>query len=426
MSIHIVKQGDTIWSIARQYQVPLQRIVNDNGLSKPYTLRVGQALIILIPETIHIAKEGDTVLKIARDYTTTVMSLVQNNLELSTKPYLSVGQPIVISFQGEKLRDITTSGYVYPHVDQQVLLRALPYLTKLTIFGYGFTLQGDLIETNDEELIEFALAFSAEPILLFSSIDESGTFSSERASQLFNNKALQDILIEKIIAKMQEKKYAGIDIDFEFIKPEDRQAYVDFIQNVTTKLNAKGFSVHVDLAPKTSAEQSGLLYEGHDYMQIGAIANTVLIMTYEWGYTYGPPMAVAPINNVRSVVNYAVSEIPKDKIMMGIPNYGYDWTLPYEKGKSKAVTIGNEEAIQIANQYGAKIQYDEISQAPFFKYQDEEGKTHEVWFEDVRSIQAKLNLLAEYDLLGAGYWNLLRPFAQNWVLLNHIFRIKKR
>ena len=87
-----------------------------------------------------------------------------------------------------------------------------------------------------------------------------------------------------------------------------------------------------------------------------------------WGYTYGPPMAVAPINKVREVLEYALTKIPSEKIHLGIPNYGYDWTLPFVKGSSKATTIGNIEAIQIAITHGASIQFDEIAQSPYFTY----------------------------------------------------------
>ena len=110
----------------------------------------------------------------------------------------------------------------------------------------------------------------------------------------------------------------------------------------------EGYQVSVAVPPKTSSEQRGLLYEGVDYRLLGENADTVFLMTYEWGYTYGPPMAVAPIEKVRDVVDYAVTQIPKDKLLMGIPNYGYDWPLPYERGLTRAMTIGNEEAVSIA------------------------------------------------------------------------------
>jgi len=425
MFIHIVKEGDTILQIANQYGVSPQRIISDNGLSSPNLLVIGQALIILIPETVYTVKAGDTLTQIAAQYNTTVMALMQNNPSLMTYPNLYVGQQLVISFKGEKGRNIVVNGYAYPNIDKEVLLKALPYLTMLTIFGYGFDENGELIEIDDQPLIDLALAYKVAPIMLLSSVTEGGTFSTERASYLFNNIEFQNALIDKIIEKMKQKNYYGLDVDFEYVNAEDREAFIRFLENITQKLNAEGFTVNVDLAPKTSATQKGLLYEGHNYSRLGAIANTVLLMTYEWGYTYGPPMAVAPINNVKQVVNYALTEIPAYKILMGIPNYGYDWTLPFERGISKATSIGNQEAIQIAADYNAEIQYGETAQSPYFNYLGDDGKAHVVWFEDVRSIRAKLNVIAENNLLGTGYWNIMRPFEQNWALLNSMFNITK-
>ena len=150
----------------------------------------------------------------------------------------------------------------------------------------------------------------------------------------------------------------------------------------------------------------------------------MLLMTYEWGYTYGPPMAVAPIHQVRRVVEYALTQIPSEKINLGIPNYGYDWPLPYVRGVTKATTINNVQAVRIAIAQGAVIQFDELSQSPFFTYISE-GTEHEVWFEDVRSLQEKFNLIKEYSLRGCGYWQIMQWFRANWLLLRNNFYILK-
>ena len=120
------------------------------------------------------------------------------------------------------------------------------------------------------------------------------------------------------------------------------------------------------------------MYESHDYKRLGEVANYVLLMTYEWGYTYGPPMAVAPVNKVREVLDYAITEIPAEKIFMGIPNYGYDWTLPFIKGTSKAKSVGNVEAVELARSVGAMIEFDEVAMAPYFYYNDTMGNEHVV------------------------------------------------
>ena len=224
---------------------------------------------------------------------------------------------------------------------------------------------------------------------------------------------------------MLEKGYVGLDSDFEYINPQDVAAYVAFLENAATRLHVYGFFLNTDLAPKTSATQEGLLYEAHDYARIGTIADTVLLMTYEWGYTYGPPMAVAPINRVREVVSYAVTEIPPQKIMMGVPTYGYDWPLPFVQGVTQATVLGAQEAVALASRYNASIQFDQTAQSPYFNYRDNNGQAHVVWFEDIRSIRQKFNLIDEFSLRGAGYWNIMRPFAQNWSYISAAYTINK-
>jgi spore germination protein len=426
VEIHVVQSGETIWSIAQQYGESAQRIIQHNDVTNPRGLVPGQALIILHPETVYTVRWGDTLRSIAQRYGVSVVELLQNNPGITISSSLYPGQTIVIAYQGEKRREISVNGYAYPYINRNVLQWALPFLTDLTIFGYGFTLNGDLIPIDDQPLINLAYQYQAAPILLLSSITEDGNFSGERASRLFQDQELQNKVIDNVIDVMVEKGYMGIDVDFEYIEPQDSQAYVDFLKNVVAKMHEFGFSVNTDLAPKTSTGQKGLLYESHNYAAIGAVSDTVLLMTYEWGYTYGPPMAVAPLNQVEDVVRYAVTQIPPQKIYMGIPNYGYDWILPYERGITRATTIGNAYAVEIAARNHAEIQFDETAQSPHFTYQGPAGRTHVVWFEDVRSIQAKYDLMDRYSLMGAGYWNIMRPFAQNWAFLSGAYQIRKR
>lgn len=135
-------------------------------------------------------------------------------------------------------------------------------------------------------------------------------------------------------------------------------------------------------------------------------------------------MAVAPINKVRQVLDYAVTEIESTKINMGIPNYGYDWPLPFERGVTKAKTLGNIEAVQLAIQKGVEIQFDQVAMSPYFRYTDN-GIEHEVWFEDPRSISAKLELIYEYNLRGASYWQIMQLFRSNWLLVDYNFDVVK-
>ena len=422
MFVHVVKRGDTIWSIARRYNVSPQRIISDNAIPNPQNLVLGQALLILIPKTVHTVTAGDTLPLIAMAYDTSVLTLMQNNPVLISNPVLVPGQTLVIDFTEEKRRSLVINSYAYPYINQDVLRRALPYLTYLTIFGYGFTLEGDLIEIDDQPLINLAYEYRTAPVMLISSITEEGTFSGSKASVLFNDVNLQNKVIDNIIDIMVEKGYVGLDVDFEYIEPKDGEAYLRFLENVISQLHPMGFFVNTDLAPKTSGRQAGLLYEAHNYPEIGAISDTVLLMTYEWGYTYGPPLPVSPLPSMRRVLDYAVTEIDPSKLFLGISNYGYDFTLPYVAGESRAQSLSTKEAVDLAVRVGAEIQYDETAMAPFFFY-TEAGVQHQVYFEDARSIRAKLLLLPEYGLRGALYWNLMRRNEQNLLMLNYYIDI---
>lgn len=419
MIIHVVEQGETIWSISNEYGISTERIIADNGLFGLENLVPGQALLILQPETVYTVNEGDTLFSIAQDFGISPDNIRQRNPSLAQTDVLNPGETLAISFEGETSTPITVYGFLYPNIKENILREALPSLGYGAIFSYGANAEGSLIGIDDSKVINTLMSGNATPVMVLSSITETGGFDSSLASDLFNNTQTQDIVIDNILNVMREKGYRGLDIDFEFVDANDRNAYVSFVQNVTSKLNTQGYTVNVDLAPKTSAEQRGTLYEGHNYSALGNAANTVLLMTYEWGYTYSEPMAVAPIDQVRRVVEYAVGEIDNSKIYMGIPNYGYDWKLPYEKGVTRARLIGNEEAISIAAENNAVIMFDKKSQSPYFEYRAGDGTNHEVWFEDIRSIKAKFDLIDEFGLKGPGYWNLMRPFSQNWSYLGY-------
>ena len=376
---------------------------------------------------IYIVKKKDTVDSIADRYGISASSIIYNNQLIF--PYaLAIGQALLLStdFPSSSSYPAYVNGYAYPFIEQTVLDETLPFLTTLSVFSYGFTTEGELIppHLDDGFMIRSALNAGVRPILTLTPFGVDGNFNNFLITTMVNNEAVKNNLIDNLLSTVREKGFGGVDIDFEYILSEDRIPFADFVADVRNSLAPYGYHVSVALAPKTSDSQAGLLYEGKDYGLLGEAADSVLLMTYEWGYTYGPPMAVAPLNKVRQVVEYAVTRITPSKIDLGIPNYGYDWTLPYVRGTSAARTISNLEAIQLAIDNDAAISFDETAMSPFFQY-EKNGLLHEVWFEDVRSYQAKFSLLPAYGLRGMGYWQIMRFFRPNWLLLQDTFQIQK-
>lgn len=418
MEIYVVKQGDTLQSIAAEFGVSEARVAYDNEIAGE-NLVVGQALIIVRPETIYTIQNGDTLQSIAEAFQTTVLQLVRNNSYLLNEDFLLPGRQIIITYEDAQRRNIEIFGYAYAFIQETVLEESCLYIQELLPFSYGYNEDGSLIPMNDDRLLATAVRFGNRKRMVITPLDRYERFNNQLVVRLFSDAQMRDTLLNNILQTMEEKDYEALDIDFEFIPGEYRESYVEFIAETRSRLNEQGYQVSVAVPPKISDDQPGLLYEGIDYRGIGNAADSVFLMTYEWGYKYGPPMAIAPIPSVRRVLDYAVSVILPEKIDMGIPNYAYDWPLPYITGETEAETIGNLEAVRRAAFYGAQIEYDEVSRAPYFYY-TVEGISHVVWFEDVRSIQEKYNLIAEYGFKGGGYWNLMREFRQNWMYVNQI------
>jgi len=424
MEIHVVQPGQSLYTIALEYGVPMSQLVRDNQLPDPSRLVVGQTIVIQRPERSYVVRSGDTLSSIARQFSTTVRQLLRDNPALRGEEEVYPGQTLVLSFGEQKGGPITVTGYAYPFVDKGLLQRTLPYLSGLIPFTYGIRPDGSLVDLEDEALIAAADREGVSPLMHLSTLTDDGRFDNQLAHLVLNDLQVQSALVSSILNNMERKGYVALDVDFEFVLAEDAEAYANFIARLRDTLAPRGWPVIVALAPKTSAQQRGLLYEGHNYRLLGDAADMVLLMTYEWGYTYGPPMAVAPLPNVRRVVEYALTEIPAGKILLGVPNYGYDWPLPFVQGTSKATSLSNQYAVTLAANNNAAISYDETAQSPYFRYRDPQGTEHEVWFEDARSIRAKLGLISEYGLAGAGYWNLMRPFPQNWLVLNALFPVR--
>ncbi len=423
MEIHVVQAGETLYGIAGRYGMDPVLLRELNGVPEDGVLAVGQTLVIRPVGTFHIVQAGDTLSGISRQYGQSLRRLYRNNYSLGGQAVIRPGQMLVIDWQDQPSASTHTNGYAYPFITRALLSAELPYMSFLTPFTYGINASGGLLPLSDAMLLEEARRLGTTPLMHLSTLTETDNFSSERAVQVLTDLPLQEALIDQIAAVIAEKGYQGLDVDFEYIPGAQREAYAAFIRRLRERLSPMGLPVIVALAPKTRAGQPGLLYEAHDYALLGEAADFVLLMTYEWGYTAGPPMAVAPLPNVRQVLDYAVTEIPRQKIYLGIPNYGYDWPLPFRQGETRARSISNQEAVEMAVRYGAEIQYDQTAQSPWFSYAAPGGVSHVVWFEDARSMTAKLRLIEEYGLYGAGYWNLMRPWPQGWAVLNALYDI---
>ena len=151
-------------------------------------------------------------------------------------------------------------------------------------------------------------------------------------------------------------------------------------------------------------------------------------MHYVWGINYGPPSPVTSISTIKNLLDYVTTNVSPDIINIGFPTIGYDWELPYIPGKSSAHSLSLDAAVNLARDTGASIQFDDISQTPYFQYMQfgfGNPVQHIVWFIDARSIEALVKLVSEYRLAGTGIWNIMIYYPQLWLVINSQYDIVK-
>lgn len=358
---------------------------------------------------IYIVRPGDTLRAIAGKFSISVENLVFIN-QLSDPSRLAVGMALLIPTEGPiPNMSIAVNAYSYPNISQSTLEEYLPVLSYLCPFTHMIDLQGQLSPLNDSMLLEKAAQSGVTPLLSVANLDPAGGFSSDIAHAILTREGAQSNFIESCLHLLAEKGCRGVNLDLEYVYPFDRESYNQFIALFAQRLHSQGYYLTTALAPKTSDSQQGLLYWAHDYAAHGKYADLCVIMTYEWGYLYGAPQAVSPVNRMREVLNYALSEMNAGKILMGFSNYAYNWSLPWKQGEA-AVLLSNAAAQNLACSVGAEVRYDSSAMAPYFYYTDSGGRQHVVWYEDARSVRGRLQLVREYSLAGISIWNINRPY----------------
>jgi spore germination protein len=427
MQIHVVKSNESLTTIARTYNTTVNDIVEANDIPNPNNLVVGQAMVIPIVGSFYYVQPGDSLWSIGQKTGVPYQQIASVN-HISLNQQLYVGFRLYIPQASKRRAEF--NAYVEPRgttvapILESSAREAAPYLTYLAPFSFQALRDGSLKEPLLNNFPAIARA-NRNVLMMVINNQENDQFSDELGRILLNDIPIQDRFLNNIVATAKKYGFRDIHFDFEFLRPADREAYNAFLRKAKARFQREGWLMSTALAPKTSATQKGKWYEGHDYRAHGQIADFVVIMTYEWGYSGGPAMAVSPIDQVRRVLEYAITEMPPNKIMMGQNLYGYDWTLPFVQG-SVAKAVSPQQAIELAARYRVPIQYDTKAQAPFFRYTAEDGKRHEVWFEDARSIQAKFNLIKELKIRGMSYWKLGLAFPQNWLLIVENFNVVKR
>lgn len=427
MEIYVVKPGDTLESIAQAFGTSAVVLQQKNDLINPESLVPGQTIVIVFPEQTYVVQEGDTVGGIAAEFGITVMQLLRNNPFLSDREYIYPGETLVISY--DTGRKITTIGYAYPYINKKILQRTLPFLTYLTVFNYMAISGGEITEFEDDtEIIRTAKEYGTIPLMMASTLTAFGEPNIEVAYEILLNESYQERVINNLLAIMNEKGYSGLNMTFYFITQSNQRLYEDFIAKVSSRVKSEGYLFFVSINPNIKRSEKGVDFEKVDYSKMSQSVDNITFLNFIWGTSEEPPSPISSISNMRTFLDYIKEMVPANLITIGTPVIGYNWELPFIPGRTQAVSLTLNSAISLAYDVRSNIQFDDVSQTPFYQYiRFSIGlpNQHIVWFIDARTINAILGLITEYGLQGSGIWNIMIYYPQLWLEMNSQFDIEK-
>lgn len=277
-------------------------------------------------------------------------------------------------------------------------------MSAISPFWYRVGKDGELEAKDNMAVYEEAKQYKLKVYPLVTNKREATDF-------ILGDENIRRKAVDNLVKLVKEKNYDGLDIDFELLKPEHRDNLSMFMEELYPKMQAINKTVIVSVFPHVDVHES--VSGAYDYDRLGKSSDYVQIMTYDNHWSTSEPGAIAPVDWYEKNIQYAIEHCGgANKVLVGVSAYGYDWDVKAKKGE----TVTYPDAIVLAERKGVKVQYDETAQAPYFKYDG-----HEVWFENDKSIAAKLQIVAKYNPAGIAIWRLGQEQPEIWQAVDKIF-----
>ncbi|QHA01545.1 cell wall-binding repeat-containing protein [Dehalobacter restrictus] len=231
--------------------------------------------------------------------------------------------------------------------------------------------------------------------------------SGSTADSVLQNATKRSAFVNSATKMIAETNADGILVDMEALSESSEEGLTALMQSLYTQLHPQGKLVMVSVMSKTSATAQPW-YDEYDYSDLAQYVDYIQIMSYDKHYSTSAPGPIAPLDWVREVIAYAVTEIPSEKILMGVPYYGRAWRTEGSGWVSKV--FGWAVATQTADQFCATITRETTLTDPIgvptFQYVDESGYNRTAYFDDRLSWGEKLDIMDEYNLGGIGGWSM--------------------
>ncbi|NPV52861.1 MAG: SH3 domain-containing protein [Firmicutes bacterium] len=284
-------------------------------------------------------------------------------------------------------------------------------LSGVALFSFKLDASGGVTGEHLSAPFDLVRSNGITPLALVHNYSHSaGGFDAGIISSMLRSQARRERAINEIYAILKRYGYRGVNIDFENIPPGDREFLTKFMQELAARLKPGGYLVTMSVPAKWGDSPASEWIGAFDYYALGRICDKIMIMTYDEHGPFSGPGPVASASWVEKVIKYAITQIPRPKIMMGVPAYGYDWPIGWG-GQARAVS--HQQALRIAQSHGIRPLWHDEAKAPYFRYSSGNSR-REVWFENESSIAAKIAIAKKYDLRGIAIWRLGYEDASYW------------
>ncbi len=235
-------------------------------------------------------------------------------------------------------------------------------------------------------------------------------FCPDVASEILNDEQKRQRAVQLIESELREKPYSGVNINLEAVRPEDRDVLTEFVAEVWHEMGDDYLITMAVPAKLYDNPQHG--WSGaFDYRALHPYLDYMIIMAYDQHWSTSRPGPVASLEWVRSVMSYTTAAVPRDKVLMGAPFYGYDWKDKEEANQARGITWPRAEQLLEEHELGEP---DRLHYTPYFRYTAEDGTERIVYFEDEHILKARLKLLDEFGVAGVAFWRLGQENTRVW------------
>ncbi len=260
---------------------------------------------------------------------------------------------------------------------------------------------------NIVKMSEVEAAAASKGIILTPTI--TNDFDPESVSKLLDDQDLQTKAIEYLVFEALSKGYKGWDIDWEELYEGDGQGFNDFVENLSTKMHEKNLQLSVTVQAKTGTKVDAPSSAAQDWKTLAGFADRIIIMGYDFHNSVSEPGPITPLDLYAKMLEIAVKEIPLDKIIIGLPTYGYDWIG--EKGTSLQFDEATEFLKSIKNTPKRDPESGELK----VNY-TKDFKKHTIWYEDSQSTSTRIEMAKAKGLHKFSFWRLGGEDTKIWDL----------